>query len=364
MRDIIVFGTGEFWRRNQIYLRENYHIRALIDNRVEENKVIDFGDGQLKIYNPNQITKFPDCEVMIMNKRYYIAMYEQLRKLGVIDERIKLGILLQPQTEKELTLCKEKGKIYASEGHICYSSESVDRMILHSEKDLDEYAALLTRERKRRENPLICAIARMPLQPASIQFGLERGNAIDRIYIEKFLENNRQYITGNCMEIAEDTYTLKYGHDVRPYILHVEGWGKNSIKGNLETGEGIPDNFFDCAIITQTLMFTYELQSVAFNIYRTLKQNGTALLTVSGISQISMYDAENWGSYYSFHPDALKKLFNPLFGEQNVQIESFGNVKTAIGMLYGLCYEDLAETDFLVNDGAYPVIITIRLKKE
>ena len=203
----------------------------------------------------------------------------------------------------------------------------------------------------------------MPIKPASTSFGLERGKAIDRIYIEDFLEKNKQYITGNCLEIAENTYTLQYGHNVNSFILHVEGWGKNAIKGNLETGEGLRHSFFDCAIITQTLMFTYHLESVAQNIYHMLKENGVALITVSGISPISKYDEENWGSYYSFHKDAMIKLFVPLFGKENVQVESFGNVKTAMGVLYGLCYEDLEKSDFETNDDIYPVIITVLLRK-
>lgn len=129
------------------------------------------------------------------------------------------------------------------------------------------------------------------------------------------------------------------------------------------TGEGIKEDFFDCAIITQTLMFIFELKSVAWNIYKLLKKNGTALLTVSGISQVSRYDANLWGHFYNFQEDAIRMLFEPVFGKENVQVEVYGNVKTAIALLYGLCCEDLKEEDFKKTDKDYPVIISAVLKK-
>ena len=45
------------------------------------------------------------------------------------------------------------------------------------------------------------------VQPVSSVFGLERGNPIDRYYIEKFLKENDRYIKGNVLEIAESTYS-------------------------------------------------------------------------------------------------------------------------------------------------------------
>lgn len=189
--------------------------------------------------------------------------------------------------------------------------------------------------------------------------------AIDRFYIEKFLEKNRSDIKGDVLEIADNEYTLKYGGNQvsTSYILHVNGWGKNAIKGNLETGEGLVGSRFDSLIITQTLMFIYDLKSTVANIYKIMKENGVALITVAGISQISRYDADNWGSYWGFHEDSLGKLFTPLFGKENVEICTYGNAKTAIAMLYGLCYEELKEEDFLTQDRDYPLILTVRLRK-
>lgn len=208
-------------------------------------------------------------------------------------------------------------------------------------------------------------IAELPVEPISRVFGLDRGKAIDRVYIERFLEVNKNYIGGNVLEIAEDTYTFQYGGDrvQESYILHVNGTGKNAIKGNLETGEGMEENSFDTMIITQTLMFMLDINSAVANIYRMLKHGGTALLTVAGISQVSRYDDDRWGHYFGFYETGVRKLCCEVFGEENVEVKVYGNVKTAVSMLYGLCSGDLQPEDFEVYDKDYPVIIGVVLRK-
>ncbi len=208
-------------------------------------------------------------------------------------------------------------------------------------------------------------IAALPTEPVSRVFGLDRGKAIDRVYIERFLEAHKDLVKGKVLEIAEDTYTRQYGGDrVREScILHINGVGKNAIKGNLETGEGMEENSFDAMIITQTLMFLLDAGNAVAHIYRALKPGGTALLTVAGISQVSRYDDDRWGHYFGFYETGIRKLCSSVFGEENVETEVYGNVKTAVAMLYGLCCEDLYLEDFKVHDKDYPVIIGIALRK-
>ena len=47
------------------------------------------------------------------------------------------------------------------------------------------------------------------LEPISKVFGFDRGTPIDRYYMEKFLNENRRFIKGRILEIAEDTYSKK-----------------------------------------------------------------------------------------------------------------------------------------------------------
>jgi hypothetical protein len=51
------------------------------------------------------------------------------------------------------------------------------------------------------------------LQPMSSVFGFDRGLPIDRYYIESFLEKNKKFIKGHCLEVHDSAYTIKYGED-------------------------------------------------------------------------------------------------------------------------------------------------------
>ena len=51
------------------------------------------------------------------------------------------------------------------------------------------------------------------LKPISRLFGFDRGQPIDRYYIETFLQKNRSDIGGRVLEIGDPGYTLKFGGD-------------------------------------------------------------------------------------------------------------------------------------------------------
>ena len=364
MRRVLIFGMGKMYKEKEDYLRAHYEIAGCIDNKAAElrKSMCDIpGDY---ICSPEEAVERLEQDIQIVLMSYQFAsMWKQLHGLGFDRARIIFGIMLPPFDDEGEELFRA-GRLEIIGEDILYCHEEKKYPVEHYGQ-LKEIAKEIRRENSRKENPLIEMIAGMPCRPVSRLFGTDRGIAVDRYYIERFLEKNKNLIHGNCMEIAENTYTLRYGEErvEKADILHVEGTGMNAVKGDLATGEGIKDNVYDCAIITQTLMFIFDIQSVARNIYRMLKKDGAALITVSGISQISRYDAERWGSYYSFHEDVIRKLFVPLFGEENVEVHSYGNVKTATALLYGLCCEDLREKDFAVDDKDYPVIISAVLKK-
>lgn len=364
MQKVLIFGSGKLYRKKESYIKKHFSIAGFLDNKVSEAGVT-YGDTDIPIYNPRNIDQclYQNARIILMSYQY-VSMWKQLNGFGIGKEKIILGISFPPFSENEEELFAQ-GCLEAEDKNIIWRFCSGEKIIIEDHQQLVEISRTLLREKYKKEHPLINAIAQMDTSPISRKFGLERGNAIDRYYIEEFLGKNRELIRGDCLEIAENTYTLRYGGNKieNSYILHVEGWGENSIKGNLETGEGIEERKFDCAIITQTLMFIFDLKKVALNIYKMLKKGGNALITVSGISQISRCDAELWGSYYSFHEDAMKSLFEPIFGKENVNVQTYGNVKVAIAMLCGLCQEDLKKEDFEIQDPDYPVIISISLRK-
>lgn len=219
--------------------------------------------------------------------------------------------------------------------------------------------------RRPRPAPVDPAEALARVLPASRQFGYDRGTPIDRYYIERFLEAHRGDIHGTVLEIGSPAYTRKFGgRDVKSEVLHaVEGNKDATLVGDLSTGEGIPSEFVDCAILTQTLPFIYDCQAAVKTMHRMLRPGGVVLATVCGISQISRYDMDRWGDYWRFTTLSAERLFGDVFGVEQVQVVSYGNVVTALAFLQGLSHEELSPEQLDPVDPDYQLSICIRARK-
>ena len=203
-------------------------------------------------------------------------------------------------------------------------------------------------------------------QPVSKLFGFDRGEPIDRYYIEKFLSENKDLIRGIVVEVSESTYTHKFGgkNIEKSLILHVSNdFPGADIAGDLATGIGIPNEICDCFILTQTLPFIFEVQSAIYNSMRILKPGGNLLITVPGITQISRYDMTRWGHYWSFTDMSLRKLLEKAVPPENIKIKVYGNVKAATSFLYGLSQQEMSNEDLDFEDSDYQVTIAAVVKK-
>jgi glycosyltransferase involved in cell wall biosynthesis len=206
------------------------------------------------------------------------------------------------------------------------------------------------------------------LTPISDNFGFDRGLPVDRYYIENFLLRQSQDIQGRVLELLDNTYTLRFGGDrvTKSDVLHSpigEIGPLITIVADLTDAEHIPSDSFDCIILTQTLLFIYDLQAAIKTLYRILKPGGILLVTVPGISQIIREDMELWGEYWRFTKQSAQRLFEEAFPSENVEVEANGNVLTATAFLYGLASQELKQSELDYHDPNYEVIITLRAVK-
>lgn len=204
------------------------------------------------------------------------------------------------------------------------------------------------------------------VKPISPEFGLNRGLAIDRYYIESFLRGYARDIQGHVLEIKEPLYTYKFGGDrvTKSDVLHVEAGNPNAtIVADLTKADHLPSDTFDCIILTQTLPFIYNLPAAIKTLYRILKPGGVLLATVPGITQISSEDMKHWGQYWSFTTLSTQRLFESAFEQDKVKVTAYGNVLSAIAFLHGLVTEELSHSKLDYHDPEYQVIITARAVK-
>lgn len=204
------------------------------------------------------------------------------------------------------------------------------------------------------------------LSPFSRVFGLDRGQPIDRYYIEQFLHKYCLEIRGNVLEVGDSYYTNKFGGERVSHgdVLHVvPGNPQATIVGDFATGQNIPHEAFDCIILTQVLLCIYEVKVAVANLYTALKVGGVVLATVPGICQIGRYDMERWGDYWRFTNLSAQRLFEEVFPKEHVRVENYGNVLAATAYLYGVSAGELTQPELDYSDPDYQVLITIRAVK-
>jgi len=204
------------------------------------------------------------------------------------------------------------------------------------------------------------------LQPVSRVFGFDRGQCIDRYYIENFLARYAQDIHGSVLEVANNAYTMRYGgaRVTQSDVLHVkEDNPRATIVADLSSSNSIPSNNFDCIIFTQTLQFIYDSRAAVLTLHRILKPGGVLLATMAGISQISRYDMDRWGDYWRFTSLSARRLFEKVFLPADVTVRSYGNVLTANAFLHGLATEELRQQELDYDDPDYELLITVRAVK-
>ena len=201
------------------------------------------------------------------------------------------------------------------------------------------------------------------LEPVSRTFGFDRGQPIDRFYIEQFLGDHQADVHGHVLEIGDDAYTRRFGGDRVTHrdVLHAtDDNPKATIVADLTRAETIPDKSFDCILLTQTLPFLYEVRAALRTLHRILKPNGVVLATAPGLSPISRFDMERWGDYWRFTSLSAQRLFGETFDADTVTVQTYGNVLAAVAFLHGLAAQELTREELNHRDADYEVIIAVR----
>ena len=105
-----------------------------------------------------------------------------------------------------------------------------------------------------------------------------------------------------------------------------EGNPQATIVGDLDDAPHIPSDTFDCAIVTQTLQFVYDVRAALATLHRILAPGGVLLATVPGLTKISPPEDEEYGEWWHYTARSARRLAEEAFGEGNVETEAYGNV--------------------------------------
>ncbi len=201
-------------------------------------------------------------------------------------------------------------------------------------------------------------------KPASRSWGYDRGQPVDRYYIDRFLQQHAADITGHVLEVKARDYTDRFGVDVAAReVLDIDPRNPDAtIIADLATAEAVRDDRFDCFILTQTLHLIFDVPAALQHARRILRPGGALLATVPGVSPMASPEHAP-ADFWRFTEDSCRTLFGTVFGAANVTLCVYGNFRTSLGFLAGLSQEDLGPRAFEHGDPRYPVIIGIRAVK-
>ena len=199
--------------------------------------------------------------------------------------------------------------------------------------------------------------------PACPDFGYSRGLPIDRYYVEAFLAERSVDIRGRALEIGDASYCRRFGKVAYQDVLQVDaGAPEATITGDLSSRGVLPQDVFDCMVVTQTLHLIYDMPAAIREMHSALKPGGVLLLTSPGTTRIDRGDwKDTW--YWSLTEASIRRLFSEAFGDENFRVGVHGNVYAATCFLQGLALEEVDRQKLDVLDPSYPVILTVRARK-
>jgi SAM-dependent methyltransferase len=203
------------------------------------------------------------------------------------------------------------------------------------------------------------------VKPLSRNWGYDRGKPIDRHYIEGFLGRHSSDVRGYVLEVQEDDYSRRFGGNriIGQDILNVDDSNpRATIIGDLADPTTLPEDRFDCIILTQTLHLVFDMGAAIQNVHRALRPGGVLLLTVPGITPLDRYEfLDSW--YWSLTAPALKRLLSGPFEPSAVRLESHGNLCAATAFLHAAAVEEVGQHRLNSVDPSYPVTIAARATK-
>ena len=200
-------------------------------------------------------------------------------------------------------------------------------------------------------------------RPFSVSWGLERGTPVDRIYIEAFLERHTADIGGRVLEVKNAAYVDRYGREVTGKdVLDVDPANPEAtIVADLAAADTIPDDAFDCFVLTQTLQYVSDPANAVRHAHRILRPGGVLLASLPSITRVEepARDVDRW----RFTEASCRDLFGAAFGPDRVEISTGGNVLAAVAFLMGMAAEEFPPEKLALADPNFPVVILVRAVK-
>jgi SAM-dependent methyltransferase len=192
--------------------------------------------------------------------------------------------------------------------------------------------------------------------PIGRSWGASRGVPIDRYYIDAFIAAHGSHITGRVLEVKEDLYASRYGHELSTIdILDIDPANRRAtVIADLGQPSALPVATYDCIIVTQTLQFVARLDVAFAGLWAALRPGGCLLVSVPCVSRLepSLAEVECW----RLLPAGLKALLAQHCPGGQIDGQGRGNQLVATAFLAGLAVRDLRASELDHDDPLCPLV--------
>jgi len=199
-------------------------------------------------------------------------------------------------------------------------------------------------------------------EPISNRWGFDRGQPIDRYYIENFLARHADSIRGHCLELMNPDYTHGFGKEriTQADVLDINPRNPQAtIVGDLLDFATLSPGTYDCIILTQTLQVLFQPGLALRHCYSALRPGGVMLVTVPCFCRYSPHPVDYW----RFTASSLSRLIEENTDGINLEIASHGNLIASMGFLQGMASAEFRPEELDLQDDRFPIVATAKLRK-
>jgi Methyltransferase domain len=210
---------------------------------------------------------------------------------------------------------------------------------------------------------VVGAIADLPREPLSDQYGFDRGTPVDRRYIEAFLNARRGAICGRVLEVRDNTYTARFGAGrvAESVVVDIDASNPSAtLIADLQQVGSLSPESYDCIILTQTLHLLRRPDHCIDNCFGALRRRGVLLATAPSLSRVSPTYPQ--GDFWRFTPAGIDELFTRRW-RGAFSVHGFGSLRTCVAFLLGEAQEDLPNAVLDYHDARFPLTVAVEAHK-
>ena len=200
-------------------------------------------------------------------------------------------------------------------------------------------------------------------RPFSDRYGNDRGSAIDRYYIDRFVAEHAADIRGHVLEVAEGRYARVHPDAITVLdILDIDPRNDEAtVIVDLDDAGSLPRRTYDCIVLTQTLQYLFDPVVALTNLWDALAPGGVLLLSVPVTARVDpdLVDRDAWRVL----APGLEQLLHRTCDGGEITVTTAGNLLSSIAFLLGLATEELHPDELAEDDRNHALVTCARVRR-